>query len=340
MHSDIEFLENIQKGAAELSKLPSIRYQYNDRELVYQYQEVKLYHYKNKIKAPHKRPLLIVFATVNKSEILDLLPHHSFIHHLLEQGENIYLLDWGVPSDTNQSIQFETYVTEYLHRCVSFIRQHAHQTKINLLGICQGGVLSICYASLYRVIQNLILISTPIDFHTKKNQITKLIKTFDLNMIDKYPKVPGEWLTQFFISLRPFDLIGKKYLRFVNQIDDEIATDKFLRVEKWLHDAPDQPSVAFKEFLQHFYRDNKLIEGKIKMGKKRVSIQNLTIPVLNITARKDEIVPPCASKALKRYIHSSYTQRSFPSGHIGIYINEHVSQKMAKSIANWLKKQV
>jgi polyhydroxyalkanoate synthase len=280
-----------------------------------------------------------VFATVNRPEILDLLPQQSFIVGLLENGLDVYLLDWGYPDKNDRNISFDEYVIHYLHRCIQFIRVCSHQEKINLLGICQGGLIALCYAALFNHTKNLILISTPIDFHTRDNLIWQLFKKIDTaHLTEKRQNMPGKLLTKFFMLLSPFEFLGKKYLRFVNNLTDQPYTNKFLQVEKWLFDAPDQPIQAFTQLVTNFYQKNQLIKGTLYLNDHQIDLAQLTMPILNIMARDDKIVPLSSSRALKTYVKSSaYAQRLFPSGHVGIYISERVGMRLPRSIANWLK---
>jgi len=341
MQENFTFLGKITQGLVEIARIPEIQYQYNPRDLVFQRDKVKLYHYHPKVKKPISIPLLVVFATVNRPEILDLFPEHSFIGRLLENGMDVYLLDWGYPDAKDKDISLNEYVTDYLDHCVRYILENTHHPKINLLGICQGGVLCLCYSILTTNIKNLVLISSPIDFQTKDNIIAQVFKKLDIDAFIKLVgNVPGLWLTHFFISLRPFELVGKKYLRFVDQIADREWTARFLRVEKWLYDAPDQTGASFAELIKDFYQQNKLIKGEIYLGEERIDLANLIIPVLNVMASEDEIVPVSATRGLKKYIRSEdYSQKIFPSGHIGIYISDKVGKSMPKAISNWLKKR-
>lgn len=44
---------------------------------------------------------------------------------------------------------------------------------VNLLGICQSGAFSLCYASLHSdKVKNLITMVTPVDFHTPDNMLS------------------------------------------------------------------------------------------------------------------------------------------------------------------------
>ena len=255
MQRDFVFFEQMAEGLHALQQIKQIEYQYHQRVCVYQCDKLKLYHYQQISKKKKTIPLLIVYATINRPEILDLFNQYSVIGELLEKGMDIYLLDWGYPDAQDYSLSLNDYVTHYLDGCVNFIIEKTQEEKINLLGICQGGLLSLCYASLFQKIKQLILISTPIDFHTKDNKITNLVKHMDMRIF-KNKNVPGAWLTQFFISLRLFELTGKKYLNFIDHLSDPVLTERFLRVEKWLHDAPDQAGRAFSEFIHSFYKKN------------------------------------------------------------------------------------
>ena len=91
-------------------------------------------------------------------QILDLFPETSFIRGLLDHGMDVYLLDWGYPDAQDYSLSLNDYVTHYLDGCVNFIIEKTQEEKINLLGICQGGLLSLCYASLFQKIKQLIFL--------------------------------------------------------------------------------------------------------------------------------------------------------------------------------------
>lgn len=192
---------------------------------------------------------------------------------------DVYLLDWGYPDIDDKHITMGDYVTHYMHQCISFIRERDQQPQINLLGICQGGVLSLCYASLFQHIKNMVLISTPIDFHTHDNVIAKLVKNINIDSLTKLTgNVSGVLLAQFFVSLRPFELVGRKYLRLMDNLSNKAWLEKFLRVEKWINDSPDQAAGAFSEFIREFYQQNKFIRGEIALNGHKIKLENITIP--------------------------------------------------------------
>lgn len=331
----------LAQGQALLQQSNMLCYEYNKRKCIYECNKLKLYHYQPVVKNPFAIPVLVVFATVNRPEILDLFPEHSFIRGLLDSGMDVYLLDWGYPDKDDTNISFSDYVNDYLHYTIKFMLDSTNQPSVNLLGICQGGLICLCYSALYRYVKNLVLISTPVDFSTDDNTVAQLLNKIDIQELTALSgNVAGSWLTQFFISLRPFELVGKKYLHFIDKLADDIETEKFLRVEKWLNDAPDQAGRAFRELAEMFYRDNKLVKNKLFLQGRKVDLKNVSIPILNVIASKDEIVPPSASHPLKILVKSDdYEEQMYPSGHIGIYVSSKVGKQMPASIANWLMKR-
>lgn len=186
---------------------------------------------------------------------------------------------------------------------------------------------------------------TPVDFHINEGLLnvwsgsTLGSQALDVDLIvDTLGNIPGSFLNFTFIMLKPFGLGVKKYVDLLEIIDCEDKLLNFLRMEKWIFDSPDQAGVAFREFIKDFYQGNKLIKGQIEIGKKRVDLKNIHMPILNIYAEQDHLVLPASSLALEKYIASvDYTVRSFPVGHIGMYVSNKVQQNLPPTIVDWLK---
>ncbi len=104
--------------------------------------------------------------------------------------------------------------------------------------------------------------------------------------------------------------------------------ENFLRMEKWIFDSPDQAGEAFRQFIKDFYQGNKLVKGGLEIGGHEVHLGNITMPVLNVFAEQDHLVPPSASRVLGEHVGTEdYTQIAFRGGHIGIYVSAARSAK-------------
>src|SRR5947207_12730402 len=104
-----------------------------------------------------------------------------------------------------------------------------------------------------------------------------------------------------YLTLKPFRLNLQKYMGLMDILDDKAEVENFLRMEKWIFDSPDQAGEAFRQFIKDFYQGNKLVNGGLKIGDYDVSLKNVTIPILNIFAEQDHLVPPNSSRALKQH---------------------------------------
>jgi len=259
---------------------------------------------------------------------------------------DVYLIDWGYPSRGDRWLTLDDYINGYINNCVDVVRDRHNLQQINLLGICQGGTFSLCYSSLYpEKVKNLITMVTPVDFHINEGLLnvwggsTLGSKAVDIDLIvDTLGNIPGDFLNLEFLMLKPFQLGVQKYIDFLDNIDGESKLINFLRMEKWIFDSPDQAGEAYRQFMKDFYQGNTLIQGQVEIGNKRVDLGNIRIPILNIYAEQDHLVPAASSLALKTYIASEdYTLHSFPVGHIGMYVSSKVQRNLPPTIVDWLK---
>jgi len=338
-----EFNSKLAHGLNTLSEIGELNDGISPKDVVYKEDKMVLYHYQARIKKQNPVPLLIVYALVNRPYMADLQEGRSMIQGLLDAGIDVYLVDWGYPDEGDRYLALEDYINGYINKCVDKIREIHDLNKINMLGICQGGTFSLCYAALHQEkVKNLITTVTPVDFQTKDDLLSKLVRHVDIDLlIDAEGNLTGETMNSIYLSLKPFQLMGQKYVDLVNILDDTKKMRNFMRMEKWIFDSPDQVGEAFREFAKQFYQENGLVKGTIKIGDDTVDLQNITIPVMNIYARDDHLVPPDSSKALGGCVSSKdYTELEFPGGHIGIYVSGKAQHMIPPAVGKWLDERI
>jgi polyhydroxyalkanoate synthase len=336
----LEFNKKLADGLKTLSDLGTLDVGTTPKEAVYQEDKLVLYRYKPITDKINPTPLLIVYALVNRPYMIDLQADRSLVKHLLETGQDVYLIDWGYPDRADRYLTLDDYINGYIQRCVKAICKRHDICKINLLGICQGGTFSACFTALYpEKIRNLITMVTPIDFKTPDNLLSHWLQKLDIDLlVDTLGNIPGELLNWAFLSLKPFRLTGQKYLDMIDSLSDSEAAKNFLRMEKWIFDSPDQAGEAFRQFIKEFFQKNGLVHGKVSIGDQRVDLKNITMPVLNIYATQDHLVPPDSSRALQKCVGTAdYTEAPFQGGHIGIYVSSRAQKEVPVTIGKWLE---
>jgi polyhydroxyalkanoate synthase len=310
----------------------------SEKELVYTEGKVRLYRYAPLARSRGLPPLLICYAMVNRPYMLDLQPDRSLIRELLFLGVDIYLVDWGYADGADRFTPLHEYICGTLDRCVNAVLHKHSIDALNLLGVCQGGTFSLCYAALEpRRVANLITMVAPVDFKTPENLLSKWVQHIDVDLLTQSGNVPGELLNLLFLALMPFKLTQQKYVNLLQVQADRAQLENFMRMEKWIFDSPDQPATAFREFVQWFFKENRLLRGELTIGGRTVLLKNITCPVFNIYAKNDHLVPPSASIPLGAHVGSpAYDSLAVDVGHIGMYVSGKARTIVPSAIVNWL----
>jgi polyhydroxyalkanoate synthase len=333
------FNAKLANGLTTLRDIGDVDVGVSPKEPVYSEDKLVLYRYTPRVEKPARIPILIVYALVNRPYMTDLQEDRSLVRGLLDAGQDVYLIDWGYPDGADRFLDLRDYIDGYIRHCVDFIRKSHGLDRINLLGICQGGTFGLCFSAMYPDwVQNLVTMVTPVDFQTSDNVLSTWARNLDVDlMVDTLGNVPGELLNWSFLSLKPFRLTGQKYLDMTDMLDNPKKLRNFLRMEKWIFDSPDQAGEAFRQFIKWFFQENRLIKGTLEIADKPIKLSNLTMPVFNVYASQDHLVPPDASIALGEYLGTKdYTTFVFKGGHIGIYVSGRAQREIPPAIARWL----
>lgn len=327
------------KGAELFAGIDEIDVGMAPKDLVYEEDKLKLYHYKAEGAVSCGTPVLIVYALVNRQYMLDIQPDRSMVRNLLQHGLDVYIVDWGYPTHADRYLGLDDYINGYLDTCVDFIRKSAGKDQVNLMGICQGGTFCGMYAALYpKKVKNLVTLVAPFDFSTNDGLLFSWAKHMNIDaLVDTYRVVPGDFMNSGFLRLMPFTLNIRKYVDMLDVIEDREKLLNFLRMEKWIFDSPGQAGECLRQFIKDCYQGNKLVTGGMKIGDRVVDLKNITMPLLNIYASGDHLVPPAATKPLNDLVGSSdKSLYEFKGGHIGVFVGAKSQKELAPAIAKWL----
>ena len=312
------------------------------KEVVYEENKLQLYHYESKTEEQHDVPILIVYALINRPYILDLQPDRSVVQTLLENGFDVYMIDWNEPSKLDASLSLDDYVNRYIDDCVDVVRERSGQDSIDILGYCMGGTMSVMYAALHREkVRNLALMAAGLCFAGDGGVLElwgadeyydpeKVAETFD--------NVPAEFLDVGFALMDPIANGVTKYVRLYENIEDEDFVENFARMEEWLGDGIDVAGQTYVEFLRDVYQQNKLYENELDLGGRHVELGNIDMPVLQIVAEYDHLIPPEASKPFNDVIPSDdVTTMEFPTGHIGMSVSSSSHAELWPDVCEWFE---
>ena len=300
----------------------------------------RLLHYHSLVKRVSPVPILVVYALVNRSYILDLQPNKSWIRHLLTQGFDIYLLDWKSPTRMDKYVSFDDYVNCYIDDCVEIVQNKNSADKITIHGYCMGSSMSAMYTALHQEkVKNLVTIAPVIDTTKDTTVIANISRQMDIDkLFTAIGNLPPEKLYEVYSILKPFKQGVNKYFNLVENIDNDSFVQNFLRIEKWLYDTPPIAGETIRQWINDIYKKNLLYKNRMKLGKIVVDLKKIHVPILNIVAEEDHLVSPECSVPLNEVVSSEDKRLiRFHTGHVGLIASSYSQNNVLPKVGQWLK---
>jgi len=310
-------------------------------ETVHRVDKIRLLRYVTDHQQEYETPLLVVFALINRPYILDLRPGKSVVEHFVRGGFDTYNIDWGVPTGGDRFLDMEDYVERYLGEVVDEVLEQTGAEQVNILGYCMGGSMSAMYTAMHpEKVRNLIMLAAPVDWSRNDHLLAKWLAAdvFDVDkLIAVYGNAPAELLQNSFMLLKPVSTMVEKYFTLYEHLEDEKWLEDFFAMETWLNDNIPVAGEMFRQFVKECMQQNKLIQGKLRIGGTRVDLKKITCPVLNLTAQEDHLVPPYQSLPFNEAVGSEdQSSINFDAGHIGMAVGSRANRELWPKVCDWL----
>jgi polyhydroxyalkanoate synthase subunit PhaC len=329
-------------GKAVTTKAPIAQ---TPKQLIWTLNKAKLYRYVPALpkEKRHPVPLFLVFALMNRPYILDLRPGHSFVEFMVNEGYDLYLLDWGIPGPEDEHLKFDDYVLEYMPRAIRKMKAIAETDEFSMLGWCIGAILATAYASLRPDdgLRNLILLTAPLDFSDKKNlTFARWVdeRYFDVDkVLAAFGNMPGEMIDYGAKALKPVENYLVNYLKLWDNLDNPQVVEAWKAMNTWVTDNIPLAGGAFRQLIVDLYRNDKLMRSEWTLRGERVDLSHLRANLLTVIAQGDHITPPCQSKAIISKVGSKDKELfNIPGGHIGIMAGSGAHKLTWPHIERWL----
>ena len=338
--------EEVQEAYRKLEKVRNILYTAGNigvgetpNEVLAETRAYRLLHYQQMVSKTARTPILVVYALINRSYVLDLQSDKSWIRSLLSQGFDVYLVDWKTPTAADKYVSFDDYVNCYIDDCVETVLKRNKIEKLTLHGYCMGGTMSTMYTALHQDrVRNLAVIAPVIDGEKDSTIIANLAKNMDVDkMLQIIGNLPSEQLYALYSTLKPFKQGINKYLNFLQNLDNEQFVGNFLRLEKWLYDTPPIAGETFRQWISDIYQKNLLVKNEMKLRDKIVDLSTIKVPLLNIIAEEDHLVSPECSAPLNDVVSSTDKRlMKFHTGHVGLIASLYSQNNVLPKVGQWL----
>jgi polyhydroxyalkanoate synthase len=315
------------------------------KQVIWTLNKAKLYRYIPVVPAEqrHKVPLFLVFALMNKPYILDLRPGNSFIEYMVKQGYDVYLLDWGAPGPEDKDLKFDDYVLDYLPRAIRKVKAVSGSNEFSMLGWCIGAILTTIYAALRPDdgLKNLLLLTAPLDFTDKTaGGFVRWVndQCFDPDkIVDAFGNVPGQMIDYGAKALKPVENYIGSYLTLWDNLDNPRIVESWHAMNTWVTDIIPMAGATYRQLIEEFYQENRLIEGTLTIRGERVDLSRIRANLLNVIALADHISPPCQSESIMTKVSSQdQLLLKVKGGHIGMMAGSGAMKYTWPHIDAWL----
>jgi len=331
----------------------------SEREVIWTHRGTTLYRYRSSSRE-YPLPLLLVFALINRPEIFDLRPGGSLIEYLLEEGFDVFLLDWGSPGEEDADMGLDEYVCDELHWAIRETLRASGSDELTLMGWCIGATLCAMYCGLDRgaldasarpgpereasrnPVRNLALLTMPVDARGSTYATWIGDPEFDVDAVaEQWRVVPGGAVDFANGMLKPVTNFFTTYLRLWQGIQDGgMRRDAYQPMAKWVADNPDFPGKAWSQWIRMMYRDGTLVAGHARLRGMRVDLGRIDQNLLVVTAGADHIAPRPGTMPVFELVSSEdVTHIDRPGGHIGLVAGSAARKEIWPEMADWLRER-
>jgi polyhydroxyalkanoate synthase subunit PhaC len=312
------------------------------RDVVWTHRETTLYRYRSS-KRRYGVPLLLVFALINRPEIFDLHPGRSLVEFLVDEGFDVFLVDWGYPDEEDADMGLDEYVCDELDWAVRETLRASGADEVSLMGWCIGATLCAMYCGLERggrvAVKNLALLTMPIDGRGSTYANWVADEDFDIDGVSElYGSLPGGAIDFANKMMKPVTNFWTTYRRLWDGVQDGTTRrESYQTMAKWVGDNPPFPGRAWAQWIHLMYRDASLLRGQVRLRGRRVDLGRIDQSVLVITAGADHIAPVPGTMPFFDLISSQDVEHlARPGGHIGLVAGSAARKELWPEITQWL----
>jgi polyhydroxyalkanoate synthase len=316
------------------------------KEIIWTKNKARLYRYEPVREKLFPVPILFIYALINRPYVLDLMPGNSLIEYLVNNGFDVYLLDWGIPSEEDKNLSFEHYILDYMPRAVKRMLKQSGASEYSILGFCMGGTMSAIYASLFpdTPLRNLILLTAPIDFTNEDMGIYGIWmseKQFNPDhIVEAFGNVPGELIDTGNRMVKPVTNYIGTYVTMWDRLLHDKPMGTWLAMNKWVNDGVPFPGAAFRQWIRDFYQQNKLVKNELILRGHPINLTSIDCSVLSIAGSRDHICTPPQAKAIMSHISSQdKTFVELDAGHVGLLTGASAKNTLWPKIRTWLEER-
>lgn len=267
--------------------------------------------------------VVLVPSLINPPDILDLAPGNSLAAGLAATGLRVLTIDWG----ETEPHGLDAAVADRLVPIIGDLG-----VPVSLAGYCLGGTLALAAAALLGDrVRRLALLATPWHFDGYDDTARAGLAAWWAGaapIAETLSSVPMDLLQPAFWSLDP-ELLAAKFEAFAAADGDTAA---FVQLEDWANAGAPLSIAAARDLAETLFAANASGRGQWTVAGQRIDAEGLALPILDVIAARDRIVPPAAALSTR----GPGTALRLDSGHVGMVVGRRAPALLWRPLADWL----
>lgn len=305
--------------------------------------------------APEKKyrePLVFVAPLAIKMDIYDLYPYRSLIKYYVEQGFDVYLIDWGNLSYKDRDLDFLSFIDHAIPNCIEQIRYHSKSDLISLHGWSMSGIFVLLYSALQQpnYVKNLVVLGSPINSYASGGigkLYAKVNRYLDRNRNLQRKIYAGGIPKRLLHTSGALNAFGFKILdpkgwyeghkQLLTNLDDRKIVHEHATLGYFLNHMIDYPAGVNQDMLFNIWLRNPLNQGFIELKDKKIELKNIDCSLFIGAGRSDQMVTADAVRPLTELTSSQdVTFTLIPGGHLGLMSSQKSAEEFWPKLSEWL----
>ena len=269
-------------------------------------------------------PTLLVVPPIGKYYFMDLAPKRSFVEYAVSQGIPMFVTSWRNPRAEHGAWGLDEYVQTCLD-LLDVVRGIAGSDKLNLLGMCAGGIISTLMLAVMAARGDKRINVAAFGVMLLDFDCEAPIGAFKAKPVLALAKrrsaskgiLPASNLANVFAWMRPNDLVWNYWSNNYLMGKEPPAFD----ILAWSVDNTNMPARLHQQFMEIFEGNPLVQAGALKVLDVPIDLQKIRVETFATGALTDHLTPWKGCYRTTQMLSGPCTFVLSNSGHIASQVN-------------------
>jgi poly(3-hydroxybutyrate) depolymerase len=284
--------------------------------------------------------LLCAPFALHGAAVADIAHGHSLVATLRDAGvRRLFVTDWRSATADMRFLSID----DYLATLNVLVDQLGG--KVDLIGLCQGGWLSLLYAARFPAkVRKLVLVGAPVDIAAAQSGLSALVDASPLALFRELASLgDGRVLGHKVLKFWGPESIDSKDIYEILQTSEPIGSPAYAKLEttfrEWYAWTVDLPGTYYLEVIEKLYKKSQIAAGQFVALGKKIDLASMRAPIFLLAASKDELIAPAQLFAAERLVGTpahNIRKAIAPCRHAGLFMGKTILRDYWSVIARWI----